>query len=88
MKLSLLKIFESHIIDQGISPEEGQNIAKQIGLDFDREEFSFEDFLDGANHEIEHQDTVHKSPSTIGKIALDHLREDPDYYDKLKEIEK
>lgn len=88
MKLSLVKILESHVIDNGISHDEGMNIASKLGLDFDQEQFSFEDFLDGANHEMEHKDVVSFSPTKIAKIAVDHLREDPEYYKKLSKIER
>lgn len=87
MKLSLLKILESHVLDQGISEHEAVNLAKQLNIDFEMEGFSFDDFVDGANHEIEHGQTVQGSPSTVARIAVDHLREDPQYYQKLKGIE-
>lgn len=87
-KLSLLKIFESKVIDGGISESEAMKIASNIGLDFNDEEFSFHDFLQGANHEIEHKGVVNSSPSKIAMIAVDHLREDPLYYKKLSRIEK
>lgn len=86
-KLSLLRIFESHMIDGGISPQEAQKIAAKLNLDFNKERFGFEEFLDGANHEIEHKKEVNSSPTKIAQIALDHLREDPDYYKKLATIE-
>jgi hypothetical protein len=80
-------LFETHIIDRGISPREAQMIANRLGLDFKRERFDFKQFLKGANHEIEHRREVESSPSKIAQIALDHLKEDPMYYDKLERIE-
>lgn len=38
----------------------------------------------GFKVEMEHADTVNGDPVTIAKIVLDHLREHPDYYDRLQ----
>jgi len=48
------------------------------------EEFSEEALAEGAAHEREHT----KTPSIASEIAKDHLKEDPDYYKKLKKMEK
>jgi hypothetical protein len=79
---------ESHIIDGGIDKREGEHLAKKIHLNPKREKFGLKDFFSGANHEIEHSKTVKNSPTTIAKIAVDHLEEDPNYYEKLEKIEK
>lgn len=81
------QMIESHMIDDGIDEKEGKQIAKTIHLNLPKQKFKLDDFLLGANHEIEHAKTVKKSPTTIGKIAEDHLEEDPDYYKKLKKVE-
>jgi hypothetical protein len=87
-RLSLVKfIKEAKMIDDGFSEKEARLLAKKLNLDLDKERFSFADWVDGTNHEIEHEQTVNGSPSTIAKIALDHLKEDPDYYKKLAKIE-
>lgn len=78
---------ESHVISGGISSDEAKKLAVELDLNFNTEDFDFSDFLKGANHEIEHAKTVDKSPSTIARIAVDHLREDSKYYDKLMKIE-
>ncbi|MFH1486991.1 MAG: DUF5661 family protein [Chloroflexota bacterium] len=36
------------------------------------------------SHELEHCDLTHGDPIMTARIALAHLREDPDYYKKLK----
>lgn len=91
MKLSLIleKIIkeykeDSHVIDDGISEQELINLIKTMNIDFNIEEFSFHDLIDGANHEIEHKKEVNSSPSKIVNIAIDHLRENPNYYKLLK----
>jgi len=48
-------------------------------LDFDPEQVS-----KGIEVELEHTD----DPSLAQEIAIDHLTEDPKYYDKLETIEK
>lgn len=87
-KLSLFDaIKEAKMLDNGLDADEAKLLASKLNLDFNKEKFSFSDWLDGVNHEIEHKETVKESPSTIAKIALDHLKEDPMYYRKLKKIE-
>ena len=62
------------------------NVAKKLNIDFSK--FSIEDFITGVNIELEHG-TV--SPATnvtndnlemTTKIALAHLNEFPNYYNK------
>lgn len=57
-----------------------------------KESEKYVDFLnklkDGFNVEKEHSKTVGDNPITIARIALDHLEEDMDYYEKLKKVEK
>lgn len=89
MKINSLKKFfkEAKMIDDGIDKHEAKLLARKLKLDFNKEKFSFADWIDGINHELEHKETVHESPGTIAKIALDHLKEDPQYYKKLAKIE-
>lgn len=87
-KLSLLDfIKETKMIDNGFDKEEAIILAKKLNLNLDKQKFSIDDWIDGINHEIEHGKTVNDSPSTIAKIVLDHLKEDPQYYIKLAKIE-
>jgi hypothetical protein len=48
----------------------------------------FSDFHRGMDVELEHADVTGGDPVMTGKIALAHLREDPQYYDKLERMEK
>lgn len=87
MKLSLFDLFlEMHVIDNGISPKEGKPLAKKMHLK--QSHVPFDAFLKGANHEIEHKKEVNNSPLKISQIAMDHLREDPAYYEKIDQIEE
>lgn len=52
--------------------------------DDEPEDYPLDKLVEGMNHELEHTD----DPSTALEIAMDHLAEDSDYYEKLKAIEK
>lgn len=49
-------------------------------------DFDARDLADGIEHELEHVNA--KDRAIAKEIAKDHLAEDPDYYRKLKQIEK
>lgn len=48
------------------------------------EDFSPKELRQGAQHETEHTKDRHLSK----EIAMDHLKEDPKYYEKLEKMEK
>jgi len=75
------------------SLDETKVIAAQIGLDFTKEKFAIDQLQKGLSVELEHGA---KDPETnvtnddfllTGKIAWAHLREYPDYYDRLDKLE-
>lgn len=49
-----------------------------------RERFTVADLKVGMNVEREHFDVTHCNRMLTAKIALAHLRERPDYYQRLK----
>jgi hypothetical protein len=57
---------------------------QQLGVDVRREAFGFSEVVRGAAVELEHT----SDPLTATKIALDHLREIPDYYERLARMER
>jgi Protein of unknown function (DUF5661) len=67
-----------------------------IGADVDisDERYGLEDVRDGMNVELEHGtrypdlDVTGDDPVTTAKIALAHLREFPDYYQRLEVMER
>jgi len=70
--------------------------AKQVGekLGIRRDKFYVDQFRRGMDVELEHG-TVDKNTNVTnddavmtGKIALAHLNEFPDYYDRLEKMEK
>ncbi len=72
--------------------EEAKQIGEQLGIDWSK--FDVEQFRSGMDVELEHgtvdpETNVSQDDSlTTGKIALAHLREFPDYYDRLEKMEK
>ena len=74
-----------------ISKEEAQLIGYQLGINWIN--YNFEQFRIGLEVELEHGTA---NPATnvtdddlilTGKIAIAHLNEFPDYYDRLKKME-
>jgi hypothetical protein len=71
--------------------EEAQRVADELGIDFSQ--FSIEEFHAGMNVEAEHgahdpqTNVTDNDPILTGKIAWAHLKEIPDYYTRLKEME-
>jgi hypothetical protein len=72
--------------------DEAKEIGEKLGVDW--KDFDVEQFRRGLAVELEHgwQNTetnvTNDDPLTTGKIALAHLREFPDYYDRLAKMEK
>lgn len=72
--------------------EEATNIGKELGIDWSK--FDVEQFRVGMDVELEHGkidphiNVSDDDPLVTGKIALAHLNEFPDYYDRLTKMEK
>ncbi|MCI0452709.1 MAG: hypothetical protein L0Z51_10030 [Candidatus Latescibacteria bacterium] len=72
--------------------EEAKQIGNALGIDW--AEVSLEEFQAGLSVELEHG--VHDPATNVtnddelmtGKIALAHLKEFPDYYTRLAQLEK
>ena len=77
---------------ENFSAEEAKNIGKKLGIDWSL--FNVDQFRRGMDVELEHgkcdpETNVTDDDSLItGKIALAHLNEFPDYYDRLEKMEK
>jgi hypothetical protein len=73
------------------SPDEARRIGDSLGLDWDQ--VDLEEFRMGLLVELEHgtrdpeTNVTDDDPGLTGKIALAHLREFPDYYTRLAELE-
>ncbi len=76
------------------SEEEARNAASKIGINWDMVDFDIQQFTAGMNTETEHgthdpeTNVTNDDPIMTGKIALAHLKEISDYYDRLEVMEK
>ncbi len=74
------------------SEEEAKQVGEQLGVNW--ESFDVDQFRRGMDVELEHgtvDDTTNVTnddPILTGKIALAHLNEFPDYYDRLDKMEE
>lgn len=74
------------------SEEKAREIGEELGVIWDK--FNVEQFRKGMDVELEHgtinenTNVTNNDPLITGKIALAHLNEFPDYYDRLEELEK
>jgi Protein of unknown function (DUF5661) len=72
--------------------EEAKRVGDAIGVDWSR--FDLEQFRAGMDVEFEHgvhdaqTDVTHDDPIITGKIALAHMKEFPDYYERLERMER
>lgn len=74
------------------SSEQAKEIGDKLGIDWSK--FDVEQFRTGMDVELEHgtedplTNVSNDDPLTTGKIALAHLNEFPDYYDRLTKMEE
>ena len=72
--------------------EEAIAIGEKLGLKWDK--FDADQLRRGMDVELEHgtrdslTNVTNDDPLMIGKIALAHLNEFPDYYDRLEKMER
>ena len=72
--------------------EQARRVGDEIGVDWDR--FDLEQFRRGMDIEFEHgshdpqTDVTGDDPILTGKIALAHMKEFPDYYERLERMER
>jgi hypothetical protein len=80
------------MVKKQFTAEEAKAIGEQIGIKWDK--FDVDQFRRGMDVELEHgtvdprTNVTDDDPIITGKIALAHLNEFPDYYDRLEEMEK
>ncbi len=76
---------------KNFSVEEAKQIGEQLGIDWSK--FDVNQFRRGMDVELEHglrdqhTNVTNDDPLMTGKIALAHLNEFPDYYDRLDVME-
>jgi hypothetical protein len=72
--------------------EEAKRVGDEIGVDWER--FDLEQFRAGMDVEYEHgshdpqTNVTGDDPIVTGKIALAHMKEFPDYYERLERMEQ
>lgn len=86
MKLSLTKILKE-VENNGpdifqVTEDEAREVGDRLGVDWNR--FDIDQFKKGLEVEYEHT----SDPGEAGRIALDHLKELPNYYTRLDKMEK
>lgn len=75
-----------------VTEEEAKVIGEKLGITWDK--FDVDEFRKGMDVELEHgfrdpaTNVTNDDLLTTGKIALAHLNEFPDYYDRLEKMEK
>jgi hypothetical protein len=76
------------------SSAEARRIGEQLGIDWSSAPWDVEQFRAGMDVELEHglrdpaTNVTGDDPVTTGKIALAHLKEFPDYYTRLEDMEE
>jgi hypothetical protein len=76
-----------------VSEVQARSVAARIGLDLDHSDFDVEAFRRGMEVEFEHgrhdpeTNVTNDDPVLTGKIAWAHLKELPDYYERLEVME-
>jgi hypothetical protein len=84
----------AHCTRRSFTSEQAAAVAGMLGIDLNREGIELEAFRRGMVVELEHgsrdplTNVTDDDPILTGKIALAHLRELPDYYDRLEEMER
>ena len=79
-------------IKKHFTAEEALKIGGELGIDWSK--FDVEQFRVGMDVELEHgkvdpdTNVSDDDPLITGKIALAHLNEFPDYYDRLTKMEE
>ncbi len=91
---SINRVTNSANAKTAFTKEEAAAIALLLGIDFNKTKFDLNEFWMGVNTELEHGRKYNQTnvtaddPITTGKIALAHLSEFPDYYQRLKKLEE
>jgi len=77
---------------QKFTNEDAKRVGEELGVRWDK--FDINQFRMGMDVELEHgtrdshTNVTNDDPFVTGKVALAHLNEFPDYYDRLEKMEK
>jgi len=75
------------LIENITTVEQAKKLGEKIGVQWGKVKFTPKDLLQGCKVELEHKDVTKGDPVMTAKIALAHLKELPDYYQRLKAVE-
>jgi hypothetical protein len=84
----------AHTWRRSFTSEQAAAVAAMIGVDLDDEHIELEAFRRGMEVALEHggrdprTNVTDDDPILTGKIALAHLWELPDYYERLEEMKR
>ena len=79
-------------VKKNFTLDEAKEIGKKLGIKWDK--FDADQFRRGMDVELEHglrdpkTNVTNDDALITGKIALAHLNEFPDYYDRLEKMEE
>ena len=79
---------------KAFTESQARAVAMEIGLDLGSSEFGVEEFRRGMEVELEHgrrdpeTNVTDDDPEATGMIAWAHLKELPDYYQRLEAMER
>lgn len=82
------------MVRRGFTAVQAAAVAAELGVDLDEEGIDLTAFRQGMEIELEHgrrdprTNVTDDDPVLTGKIALAHLREFPDYYERLTVMER
>lgn len=86
---SLIEVLKENIFSeklQSITLDDALSAARKLGVE---KKVDIEELRKGMEVEQEHSKTIGKKDKlSFAKIALDHLKELPDYYTRLDKMEK
>jgi hypothetical protein len=80
------------LINKQFTAQEAKAVGDELGIKWDK--FDVDQFRRGMDIEFEHgtrdswTNVTNDDPIMTGKIALAHLNEFSDYYDRLEEMEE
>jgi predicted ABC-type ATPase len=73
---------------QSFTAATAARIAQEIGIDLSKVDWTLQDLKQGMDVELEHSDVTGGNAIQTGKIVVAHLKERPDYYRRLAEMER
>ena len=85
---------ESGAPRRGFTEAQARAVAEEIGLDLEGAQFDVDEFRRGMEVELEHglrdpeTNVTDDDPLVTGRIAWAHLKELPNYYDRLDTMEQ